>query len=83
LFIAEVLPPLGAVDTAPAEEVPSKDGLMVPDALIRVCVGFKGIKSINKLALDGAASKRIAVAIPATPNKFALILEVKFILIID
>jgi hypothetical protein len=56
---------------------------MVPDALIRDCVGFKGIKSINKLALDGAASKRIAVAIPATPNKFALILEVKFILIID
>jgi hypothetical protein len=68
LLIAEVLPPLGAVDTVPAAKVPSKVGLMVPDAWMRVDVGLKGIKSIYTRAFDGAASKRIAVAMPATPK---------------
>jgi hypothetical protein len=49
-------------------ELPSKEGLMVPDAWIRVCVGLKGIKSINRRAFEGAASKRIAAAMPATPK---------------
>jgi hypothetical protein len=47
---------------------PSEEGVRLPDALIRVRVGLKGIKSINKIALDGAASIRTAVAIPATPK---------------
>ncbi len=51
-----------------ALEEPSKEGLRVPDAWMRVDVGLKGIKSINKTALDGVASKRIAVAMPATPK---------------
>ena len=54
---------LGAIEAA------SKEGLRVPDARTRVDVGLKGIKSIYRIALDGAASKRIAVAImPATPK---------------
>jgi hypothetical protein len=48
LLIAEVLPPLAAVDAVPAAEVPSKVGLMVPDAWMRVDVGLKGT-SKNKL----------------------------------
>jgi hypothetical protein len=48
--------------------VPSEEGLRLPDALMRVDVGLKGIKSIYIRALDGAASKRIAVAMPATPK---------------
>ena len=60
--------------------MPSKEGLMVPDAWVRVCVGLKGIKSINKIAFDGAASNKVAVAMPATPNDLTVIL-VKFILI--
>jgi len=44
------------------------EGLMVPDALMRVLVGLKGMKSMYKTALDGAASKRIAVAMPAAPK---------------
>jgi hypothetical protein len=68
LLIAEVLPPLAAVDTAPTAKVPSKVGLMVPDDWMRVVVGLKGIKSIYIRALDGAASKRTAVVMPATPK---------------
>ena len=44
------------------------EGLMVPEALMRVFVGLKGMKSRYKTALDGVASKRIAVAMPATPK---------------
>ncbi len=68
LLIAEVLALLAAVDTAPAAKVPSKVGLMVPDAWMRVDVGLKGIKSIYIIALGCAASKRIAVVMPATPK---------------
>ena len=35
---------------------------------MRVDVGLKGIKSIYIIALDGAASNRIAVAMPVTPK---------------
>ena len=55
-------------------ELPSKEGLMVPDAWIRVCVGLKGIKSIYKTALDGAASNRVANAIAVAPQNLELIL---------
>jgi hypothetical protein len=70
-LIAEVLPPDGAVVTDPtigAGLVARLNGLMVPDALMRVFVGLKGIKSRYKTALDGVASKRIAVAMLATPK---------------
>jgi hypothetical protein len=49
-------------------EVPSREGLRVPEAWMRVDDGLKGIKSIYTRAFDGAASKRIAVAMPATPK---------------
>jgi hypothetical protein len=42
--------------------------------LICVCVGLKGIKSICKTALDGAASNRVAKATTVTPQSFALIM---------
>ena len=63
-------------------EAASKEGLRVPDARPRVDVGLKGIKSIYKIALDGAASNKVAVAIPATPNIFKLIL-VKSIFVVN
>ena len=53
---------------AAAPEALSKEGLRVPDVWMRVDVELKGIKSIYRIALDGAASKRIAVAMPATPK---------------
>ena len=62
--------PDAAVDTAPEAEVPSKVLSRLPDAWIRVCVGLKGIKSIYKIALDGAASNKVAVAMPATASNF-------------
>ena len=55
-------------------ELPSKEGLMVPDAWIRVCVGLKGIKSIYKTALDGEASNRVAKAIAVAPQISKVIL---------
>ncbi len=59
----------GATDEVNAVVVVlSKDGLMVPDAWMRVRVELMGIKSIYKTALDGVASNRIAVAMPATPK---------------
>jgi hypothetical protein len=83
VLILEELGGFGARAIEPElEGVPSKEGLMVPDAWIRVCVGLKGIKSINKTAFDGAASKKVAVAMPATPNDLTMIL-VKFILIMN
>lgn len=59
---------------SPATEVPSKVLSRLPEALICVCVGLKGIKSICKTALDGAASNRVAKATTVTPQSFALIM---------
>ena len=82
-MIPDVLVEDGAVANGDgALEEPSKEGLRVPDAWMRVDVGLKGIKSINKTAFDGAASKKVAVAMPATPNDLTMIL-VKFILIMN
>ena len=75
LLIADVLAPDEAVATGDgALVVPSKKGLRVPEAWMRVDVGLKGIKSIYKTALDGAASNRVAAAMPAIPNNLTLIL---------
>ena len=72
-----VLLPLSNLEVWPAAKpvcevtevlAPSEEGLRLPDALMRVDVGLKGIKSIYKIALEGAASIRTAVAIPATPK---------------
>jgi hypothetical protein len=82
VLILEELGGVGARAIEPELEVPSKEGLMVPDAWIRVCVGLKGIKSINKTAFDGAASNKVAVAIPATPNDVTVIL-VRLMLIMN
>jgi hypothetical protein len=74
VLIPEVIAPVVAVATGfPVVEVPSKKGLRVPDAWIRVWVGLRGIKSIIKLALDGEASNRVAVAMPTNPNNLKLI----------
>ena len=45
-------------------------------------LGLKGIKSIYKTALDGAASNRVTVAITADPINFKLSL-VRFIFVIN
>lgn len=83
LLIPEVLFPVVAVTTGfPVVEVPSKEGLRVPDAWIRVREGLRGIKSIYKTALDGAESNRVAVKMPATASNFELIL-VKFIFVMN
>ena len=82
-MIPDVLVPDGLVCIGDGElEVPSREGLRVPEAWMRVDVGLKGIKSIYRIALDGAASKRVAVAMPANPNNLKLIL-VKFIFVIN
>ena len=68
-MIPDVLAPVVEVTTLFVPlGVPSKKGLRVPDALMRVDVGLTGIKSMYRIALDGAASKRIAVVMPATPK---------------
>ena len=73
LLIPDVLFPVWAVATGfPAVGVPSKEGVREPDAWMRVDVGLKGIKSIYKTALDGAASNRVAIAIAAAPQSFIL-----------
>ena len=71
LLIPDVLGETLELEVATGDGEPkaaSKEGLRVPDDWMRVVVGLKGIKSIYKTALDGAASKRIAVAMPATPK---------------
>ena len=74
LLIPDVLLPDWAVATGfPPVGVPSKEGVREPDAWMRVDVGLKGIKSIYKTALDGAASNRVAIAITVDPQSFALI----------
>ena len=50
-MIQDVLPPVVLVATFPALGVPSKEGLRVPDAWMRVDVGLAGIKSIYIIAL--------------------------------
>ena len=83
LLIADVLGEPVAVTTGDGEaKVPSKEGLRVPDDWMRVDVGLKGIKSINKTALEGEASNRVAVAMPANPNNFKLVL-VKVIFVMN
>jgi hypothetical protein len=83
LLIADVSGEPVAVTTGAGEaKVPSKDGLRVPDDLMRVDVGLKGIKSIYKTALDGAESNRVAVKMPATASNFELSL-VKFIFVMN
>ena len=66
----EALAPVPVDTVAVVGLVASKEGLMVPDALMRVCdeLAGEGIKSIYKTALDGAASKRTVAAMPATPK---------------
>ena len=74
LLIADVSAPDEAVATGDgALVVPSKKGLRVPEAWMRVDVGLKGIKSIYKIALDGAASTRATVAIRVAPQSLRLI----------
>ena len=72
-----VLLPLSNLEVWPAAKpvcevtevlAPSEEGLRLPDALMRVDDGLKGIKSIYKIALEGAASKRTAVARPKLPK---------------
>ena len=76
-MMPDVLIPDGLVSIVDGKlEVPSREGLRVPEAWMRVDVGLKGIKSIYRIALDGAASKRVDVAMPATASNFDL---VKFI----
>ena len=80
-MIPDVLVPDGLVCIGDGElEVPSREGLRVPEAWMRVDVGLKGIKSIYRIALDGAASNRVDVAMPATASNFDL---VKFIFVIN
>ena len=80
-MIPDVLVPDGLVCIGDGVlEVPSREGLRVPEAWMRVDVGPKGIKSIYRIALDGAASNRVDVAMPATASNFDL---VKFIFVIN
>jgi hypothetical protein len=75
LLIPDVLLSDWAVATGfPPVGVPSKEGVREPDAWMRVDVGLKGIKSIYKTALDGAASNRVATAIAVAPQILGLIL---------
>ena len=68
-MVLDELGEVGERATLAAAEVPSKEGIMVQDALMRVCVGVKGIKSIDKTALEGVAFKRVNVAMPAAAKK--------------
>ena len=73
-MIPDVVAPDGSVCIGDGElEVPSREGLRVPEAWMRVDVGLKGIKSIYKIALDGAASTRATVAIRVAPQSLRLI----------
>ena len=68
LLKTEELGPLGAVAALDTLLRPSKEGSREPDAWMRVTDPEIGIKLIYKTALDGAASKRIVVAVHATPK---------------
>jgi hypothetical protein len=73
-ILDEKLPAGARMLTSEVQLVLRKILLRLPDAWIRVCVGLKGIKSIYKTALDGAASNRVAKAIAVAPQILGLML---------